>query len=61
MERKFYGETWFGVGLGKDATTTILKAAPAERAISKEIASSIFTAEFWAVLKKKPKTNPSIN
>ena len=55
------GETWFGVGLGKDATTTILKAAPAERAISKEIASSIFTAEFWAVLKKKPKTNPSIN
>lgn len=46
------GETWFGVGLGKDATTTILKAAPAERAISKEIASSIFTAEFWAVLKK---------
>lgn len=49
------GETWFGVGLGKDATTTILKAAPAERAISKEIASSIFTAEFWAVLKKSPR------
>lgn len=55
------GETWFGVGLGKDVTTTILKAAPAERALSKEIVSSIFTAEFWAVLKKKPKTNPSIN
>ena len=55
------GETWFGVGLGKDATTTILKAAPAERVLSKEIVSSIFTAEFWAVLKKKPKTNPSIN
>ena len=32
-----------------------LKAAPAERAISKEIASSIFTAEFWAVLKKSPR------
>ncbi len=55
MERKFYGETWFGVGLGKDATTTILKAAPAERALSKEIVSSIFTAEFWAVLKKSPR------
>ena len=49
------GETWFGVGLGKDATTTILKAAPAERALSKEIASSIFTAEFWAVFKKSPR------
>ena len=55
MERKFYGETWFGVGLGKDATTTILKAAPAERAISKEIASSIFTAEFWTVFRKCPR------
>ena len=55
MERKFYGETWFGVGLGKDATTTILKAAPAERAISKDIASSIFTAEFWTVFRKSPR------
>lgn len=49
------GKTWLGVGLGKDATTTILKAAPAERALSKEIVSSIFTAEFWAVLKKSPR------
>lgn len=49
------GETWLGVGLGKDATTTILKAAPAERAISKEIASSIFTAEFWTVFRKCPR------
>ena len=55
MERKFYGETWLGVGLGKDATTTILKAAPAERAISKEIVSSIFTAEFWTVFRKCPR------
>ncbi len=49
------GETWLGVGLGKDATTTILKATPAERALSKEIASSIFTAEFWTVFRKSPR------
>ena len=48
------GETWFGVGLSKDATT-IIKAAPAERALSKEIASSIFTAEFWTVFRKSPR------
>ena len=49
------GETWLGVGLGKDATTTILKATPAERSLSKEIASSIFTAEFWTVFRKSPR------
>ena len=33
----------------------VIKSAPAERALSKEIAGSIFTPEFWAVLRQSPR------
>lgn len=46
---------WLGAGLGKDAVTTIMKAVPAERALSREIVGSVFTAEFWAVLRQSPR------